>query len=83
MKFIDLYKIYIILILFSACSGSKMNDRGLNANRNAEHKSKTYFLPDLNSTDIDSSSIKPKPGNSPNTEPTEDDEEENHELIWI
>ena len=81
MKNLIFYIFSILLIVLTSCTGA--NDRGFDANRNSEHKSKTKFFPDLNSTDIDSSSIKTKPGNSPKPEPTEDDEEENHDLKWV
>lgn len=82
MKFIDLYKIYIILILFSACSDSKMNNRGFDANRNSEHRSQTYPS-ELNNTDSDSSGINSKPRNTPKASPTDKEDDPDKDLKWI
>ena len=81
MKDLILFILGISMIYLNSFSGA--NNRGVDANRNSEQKSKTNFFPDFNPYDIDSTSIIPKPENSPNTDPTEDDEKENHDLKWI
>lgn len=81
LKNFILYILGIPLIIFSSCSGA--NYTGFDANRYSEHRSKTNFYPDIDPYDIDSTRIRPKPENSPNTEPTEDDEKENHDLKLI
>ena len=81
MKNLIFYIISISLVDLTACTGA--NDSGFDANRNIEHRSKTNPLPDFNSTYNDSTSIKLKPGNSPEPEPTEDNEEVKYDLKWI
>jgi len=79
MKNLFLYILGISLIVLFQCSGA--NEMGLDAFKYSVQKSNSF--PDTNSTENDSTSIRPKPGNSPNTEPTEDDQEKNHDLKWI